>query len=119
MAHLNKISLTGTIHKEPEMRESICKITLINKIGWGDKEQTNWFRCIAFGKKAEFISKYLHDRSPIWLTGQVQLKKYNDKYYTEVVIDDIGFNGKVEGTTESKGNQKPPAFDDCQDDFNL
>lgn len=64
------------------------------------KEATSDFpNCIAFGKTAEMVEKYLGKGRLIGVTGRLQTGSYTDKdgkkvYTTDVVIDHIEFLDK-------------------------
>jgi single-strand DNA-binding protein len=83
------------------------------------KDKTEWHKCIAWDKQAEFISKYFKKGSYILLTGRLQTRSYEDKdgktiYTTEIIAENAEFGGK--GTQESKQDEKQdystPPIDD-------
>lgn len=71
--------------------------------------------CVAFGKSAEFVEKYVHQGTKIVLTGRIQTGSYTNKdnikvYTTEVIAEDIEFaesKAAAEGSSGAGGHQKP------------
>lgn len=71
--------------------------------------------CVAFGKSAEFVEKYVHQGTKIVLTGRIQTGSYTNKdnikvYTTEVIAEDIEFaesKAAAEGSEGTGGHQKP------------
>ena len=71
--------------------------------------------CVAFGKSAEFVEKYVHQGTKIVLTGRIQTGSYTNKdnikvYTTEVIAEDIEFaesKATAEGSGGAGGHQKP------------
>lgn len=71
--------------------------------------------CVAFGKSAEFVEKYVHQGTKIVLTGRIQTGSYTNKdnikvYTTEVIAEDIEFaesKAAAEGSGGAGGHQKP------------
>ena len=72
------------------------------------KDKTEWHKCIAWEKTAEFISKYFKKGSYILATGHLQTRHYEDKdgkttYITEIVVENAEFGGsKKEETTQQE-----------------
>ncbi len=95
MAHFNKIILEGIVHEDPVDNNGVVKFTLINEDGYGDKKKTNWFKVVCFRKTAEFVAKYVKNRSSILLDGSVQIREYEGKYYTEVIANSVKFIGSM------------------------
>jgi single-strand DNA-binding protein len=109
MFSLNKVCLLGNVGKEPEIRRTqdgkpIANIRLATSEKWRDKqsgeqkEKTEWHSVVVFGGVAEVIEKYVSKGNKLYIEGQLQTRKWqdkdgNDRYSTEVVVN--GFGGKV------------------------
>lgn len=55
------------------------------------REKSEWHRIAVFGKTAEFAANYLHKGSQVYIGGQLQTRKWQDKdgqgrYTTEIVV---------------------------------
>lgn len=56
----------------------------------------DFINCVAFGKSAEFVSKYLHKGTKIIASGHIQTGSYTNRdgqkvYTTDVIIDQMEF----------------------------
>ena len=112
---MNKVILMGRLTRDPEVRYSsgersmaIARYTLaVDRIG-KDKGADSP-RCIAFGKTAEVIEKYIRKGSQIGITGHLQTGSYEKDgrkvYTTDVLADRIEFiDFKDKG---SKAEERP------------
>ena len=109
---MNKVILIGRSTRDVDVRYSqggdnmaIARISLaVDKKFKRDGEQTaDFINCIAFGKTAEVIEKYVVKGTKIAVVGHIQTGSYTNKdgqkvYTTDVVIDELEF-------CESKSNQ--------------
>lgn len=115
---MNKTNLIGRFTKDPEVRYStsgtaVTRFTLaVNRkyTKEGEERQADFISCVAFGKTAEFISKYFNKGKQVGLCGRIQTGSYEKDgqriYTTDVVVEDVYFcgskgdaggNGSVEG----------------------
>jgi len=106
---VNKVILIGNLGKDPEVRtmqngNKVANISIATSESWRDKasgerkEKTEWHRVVIFGKLADIAEKYLKKGSKVYVSGQLQTRKWQDKdgqdkYSTEVVLQ--GFNGEL------------------------
>lgn len=107
---MNRVELTGRTTKDPEIRYAqgtnpmcIAKFRLaVDRRFKKDGEPTaDFINCVAFGKSAEFIEKYVVKGIKIGVCGHIQTGSYKDKdgktvYTTEVVADEVEFEEKKE-----------------------
>ena len=77
-----------------------------------DREHTDFFILVAFGKTAEFAQKYLTKGTKIVASGRLQNDNYQDKdgkmvYQSKIYVEEVEF-------AESKGSkpQEQPKADD-------
>ena len=114
---LNKVMLIGRLGQDPEIRNtqdgrSLCTFSLATSENWNDrntgerKEKTEWHRIVAFNEGlVKIIEQYVKKGSNVFLEGQLQTRKWEDKegiekYTTEVVLQ--GFNSTFK-MLDSKG----------------
>jgi single-strand DNA-binding protein len=100
---VNKVILVGNLGRDPEVRRTangdpIINLSVATSESWKDKmsgerkERTEWHRVVIFNENlAKVAEQYLHKGSKVYLEGQLQTRKYNDKdgvekYSTEVVL---------------------------------
>ena len=102
---MNSVVLTGRLGKDPEIRIS-QNITKVARFSLAvarrfKKDETDWINCVAFGKTAEFIEKYVKKGTKLCVAGCIQTGSYEkngQKYYTtDILVDNCEF-------CESKGN---------------
>jgi single-strand DNA-binding protein len=103
MAGVNKVILVGNLGKDPEIRrmtsgEPMATFSVATSESWRDKasgerkEKTEWHRVVIFNENlAKIAEQYLRKGSKVYLEGQLQTRKYNDKdgvekFSTEVVL---------------------------------
>jgi single-strand DNA-binding protein len=121
MASLNKVSLIGTLGKDPEVRYmqnggAVATLSVATSENWTDKqsgekrEKTEWHRVVIFGKLAEIAEKYLKKGSSVYLEGKLQTRKWQDqswqeRYSTEVVLDMGGQMQMLGGRAQGGGHE--------------
>jgi len=108
MSGLNKVMIIGRLGRDPEIKYAqsgmaICSLNVATSETWKDKntgekqEKTEWHRCVAFGKVAEILEKYLSKGSQVYLEGKLQTRQYEKDgqthYATEIVVQNFTFLG--------------------------
>ena len=92
---MNKVVLMGRLTKDPEERTNgdttVARFTLAVDRKF-KKDESDFISCVAFGKTAEFISKYFSKGNRIGISGRIQTGNYTNKegqkiYTTDVVAD--------------------------------
>ena len=105
MPALNKVQLIGYLGKDPESRTtpSGTKVSQFSlavtrrwKTGNENKEATDWFTVVAWGRLGEIGQQYLKKGSLVYIEGRLQTDKYEDKggetkYFTKVVASTLQF----------------------------
>ena len=103
---VNKVILAGNVGKDPEIRttqsgERVVNLTLATGESWTDKatgerkEKTEWHRVVIFSEGlCKIVEQYLKKGSKVYIEGQLQTRKYNDKdgvekYSTEIVLQNF------------------------------
>lgn len=88
---------------------AIARYTLAvdRKIKKENENNADFIPCIAFGKSAEFVEKYLKKGTKMAVVGRIQTGSYTNKdgvkvYTTEVVIEEQEF---AESKNASSGGQ--------------
>jgi single-strand DNA-binding protein len=118
--------LTGRLGKDVELRvtpngRSVATFSVASSrnVREGDawKEQTEWFRVVAWEKLAETCSNYLHKGSHVFIEGRLQTREYTDKdgikkYSTEVIATDMTMLDS-KGQSSGAGNDIEDAWDNA------
>jgi len=106
---VNKVILVGNLGKDPEIRRTqdgrpIANLSVATSESWRDKatgerkEKTEWHRVVIFNEGlCRVAEQYLKKGSKVYLEGQLQTRKWqdkdgNDKYSTEVVLQNFNSN---------------------------
>ena len=128
---VNKVTLLGNLGQDPEMRylpdgHAVCNLTLATSESWRDKntgqpqERTEWHRVVMFRRLAEIAGEYLRKGAKVYLEGKLQTRKWqdkdgNDRYTTEIVVDEMqmlgGRDGGGQQSAPSTGGRGAPADD--------
>jgi single-strand DNA-binding protein len=107
---VNKVILVGNLGRDPEVRRTqdgrpIVNLSIATSESWRDKntgerkEKTEWHRVVIFSEGlAKVAEQYLKKGAKVYLEGQLQTRKYQDKdgvekYSTEIVLQ--GFNSTL------------------------
>lgn len=146
---VNKVIILGRLGQDPDLRAtrsgtSVATLNVAtNELGPKDQngqrqEQTEWHRCVIWGKTAEIAAHYLGKGSLVYLEGKLRTRKWQDqngidRYSTEVVCHEmqmVGGNGQTQGNPwngpASQTDQQPAQssaapragdFDDFDDDI--
>lgn len=102
---MNKVILMGRLTRNPEIRYSqndssmaIARFTLaVDRRFKRDNEATaDFIGCVAFGRQAEFMSKYTRQGTKLCLEGRIQTGSYTKQdgtkvYTTDVVVENVEF----------------------------
>lgn len=117
---MNLVILTGRLTKDPELksseRTSVCHFGVaVNRQFKRDGDpDADFINCTAFGKNAEFISKYFRKGSKIdlqgsWRTGSYEGK--NGKVYTNEVFVDRAEFGESKSASSNNASSTQPGTD--------
>ncbi len=100
---VNKVILVGNLGRDPETRrlnsgEPVVNLSIATSENWKDKttgerrEKTEWHKVVIFNENlARVAEQYLKKGSKVYIEGQLQTRKYQDKdgqekYTTEIVL---------------------------------
>jgi single-strand DNA-binding protein len=107
---MNKVSLIGRLTKDVEVRYTQTTNTMVanftlavkRRMAKEGEQQADFINCIAWGKTAEFVSKYFKKGNQLGACGRIQTRTWEDNgqkhYATEVIVEEIYF-------TESKKDE--------------
>lgn len=121
---VNKVILMGRLGQDPECKflpngDAVTNFSLATSEAWKDKtsgqqqERSEWHRCVAWRKVGEIIGEYCRKGDMLYLEGHLQTRKWQDqqgqdRYQTEIVVDDIQLiGGKKEGGQPAQKKQAP------------
>jgi single-strand DNA-binding protein len=108
---MNKVIIMGRLTKEVETRYTQSNTAVVKfsvavdrRVKQGEEKKADFINCVAFGKTAEFISKYFSKGSSIAVIGRIQTGSYDNNegkkvYTTDIMVEEVSFAGgkKAEG----------------------
>jgi len=123
--------MSGSVGRDPEVRrmpsgDAIVNLRLATTESWRDKasgerkEKTEWHSVVIFNENlAKVAEQYLKKGAKVYIEGQLQTRKYNDKdgvekYSTEIVLQRYRgeltmLEGRGQSSGSSAGNDDGPA----------
>lgn len=130
---INKVTLIGNLGADPEIRRTtdgrpVANLRIATSESWKDKstgekrEKTEWHRVVCFNDGlCKVIEQYTKKGSKVYIEGQLQTRKWQDKdgvekYSTEVVMQ--GFNSTLvlldsrNGSSPAQAQTQPQELDD-------
>lgn len=99
MSNLNRWEGIGRLGQEMEVRympngNAVANFSIAVDDSYKDKqtgqkvEQTEWVRCVAFGKSAEFLGEWLRKGARLYASGKLKTREYEKdgikRYVTEI-----------------------------------
>lgn len=120
---MNKFILHGRLVRDPELtkgqdaNKDRTNFTVAVDRRYGD--ETDFFDCVIFGKRAGVVATYFNKGSEILLTGEGQIRSYEDRNGVKrkafsVVVSDFEFCGSRK---DSKAGSVPDPAEPATDGF--
>lgn len=124
---MNKVIISGRLCADPDIRYSqgeeatcIARYRLAVDRPF-NRDETDFINCVAFGKRGEFVEKYLAKGTKIMVSGRIQTGSYTNRdgqkvYTTDVVVDEHEFcesksdQAMVQNTQEAPAGPAPNGF---------
>jgi single-strand DNA-binding protein len=110
---VNKAIIVGNLGQDPEVRytasgTAVTNVSVATTDSWKDrqsgeqKERTEWHRVVFFSRLAEIAAEYLKKGSQVYIEGQIQTEKWqdkdgNDRWTTKIVARDMKMLGSRGG----------------------
>ena len=111
---LNRVCIQGRFTKDPELKtldggNKVVAFTLAverNRTNKDGNKDTDFIDCVAWGKTAEFICKYMAKGSAATVDGELRVREWKDKNdnnrrTVEVLVGDIFFADSKRKETSS------------------
>ena len=104
---MNKAFIIGRLTKDPENKDANgTQVTKFTVAVDRRKEGADFISCVAFGKTAEFVSKYFQRGSKIVIEGRIQTGSYEKEgvkhYTTEIVAEAVEFGESKKSKEEQQ-----------------
>lgn len=132
---MNKVILVGRLTRDPDVRYTgegnsmaVARYTLaVDRRFKREGEPTaDFINCVAFGKSAEFVDKYLHKGTKMVVSGRLQTGSFTNKdgqkvYTTDVIIEEQEFaeskSASAGSATSAPNGQKDTSFINVPNDL--
>lgn len=110
---MNKAVITGRLTKDIVLSDKgVAKFTVASQRNFKNadgKYEADFINCTAFGKNAEFISKYFSKGSQICVEGRINTGSYTNKdgnkvFTTDVAVDRAEFIGSAKADAAQGGD---------------
>lgn len=123
---MNKMQITGNLVRDVETKQTksgstMAIFTVAVNIGYGERQTTEYTRCMLIGKRAESgLINYLKKGQPVAVAGSFEVERYTKKDGTQgasltVMIDDVDLMGKRDAAAEVPAPAAP--VDELADDI--
>lgn len=113
---MNKAILMGRLTRDPELRytsntnTAVCNYTLAIDRKFarqGEEKQTDFIPIVAWGKTAEFCSRYFQKGQQVAVVGRIQVRNWDDAegkrhYMTEVIAEEVFFADSKRDSSTSR-----------------
>ncbi len=109
---MNNFTVVGNVGGDPETRSfesgsKLVEFSVAENRKFKGETLTNWFRCKAWGQKAELIQKYVSKGDKVAINGRIEIRKDEQgRYWTDVIVNQIEFLGR-RAVAEEGGSQSP------------
>ena len=117
---MNKVFLVGRLTRDPELRYSAsnlatmrCAIAVDRQyVRDGEERGADFINIVAFGNRAETMSKYLTKGSQIAVDGRIQTGSYDGQdgkkvYTTDVIVENFQFLDSKGSRNIETGDSEP------------
>ena len=118
---LNQITLHGYLGRDTELSEvngqngTFSKVTFTLAVSRDYGDETDWFYCVMYGKRANVLDKYFSKGSEIIVRGRMEsYKPKTDESRTNwnVRVEDFNFVGKKSSTETAPQGFTEVDYDD-------
>jgi single-strand DNA-binding protein len=125
---MNKVELFGRMTADAELRSvgengtKVANFTLaVDR--FGKKDETDFIRCVAWGKTAELVSTYVKKGRQLVVVGELRTGSYKiekdgvefTQYTSEVNTNEVHFVNDGKGKTTQADNSEAPVANSSTD----
>lgn len=76
----SQTTIIGNLGRDPELKTSAGGMTIAKfSVAVTLRDETHWYRCVAFGKTADFVGTYLTKGRCVAVGGQMRSDNWEDK----------------------------------------
>lgn len=116
MPNLNSTHLIGHLAGDPTGRDAgnsyVCNFRIAVKDGYGEKAQTDWISCVAWGNKARLLVEQGGKGDIVELCGKIKTRSYEKNDGTKVYVTEV----RADALSITKSKKEKPVDDDFVDE---
>ena len=123
---MNIHMIHGRLVRDPEFTtgseptKDRCKFTVAADRKYGD--ESDFFDCTIFGKRAQVVDKYFVKGSEIVLSGEGQIRSYEDKNGVKrkaysIIVSGFDFCGSKKDAPIQSSSEPTPSFEEIDEDI--
>ena len=108
-----KIFATGNIGKDAELKEinedfSVIEFSIASNKKVKGEDVTTWLNCKKFNSPK--LTPYLIKGTKVALSGELEIREHEGKYYTSMIVYELEFMSKPQNTVQATTptNEQPP-----------
>ena len=114
---MNNVILMGRLTRDPDMKDTtsnnrmaVFTLAVDRRRNQNGEKEADFIRCVAYGKTAETIERYVGKGRQIVVRGRIQTGNYTNKkgdtvYTTDVIVEHLEFADSRSGTAQQSGQQ--------------
>ena len=123
---MNNFNAIGRVGKDAVTRQAgnsqVTGFSLAVDSGFGDKKQTLWLDCSAWGDRFAKVGEYITKGSQLGVTGELGTREHDGKTYLTLRVADVTLVGGKRDDGERRPQQRQerqiaPADDFSDDDI--
>lgn len=130
---MNNVCLIGRLTADPEIRYTQIENIMVAQFSLavnrayakqGEERKADFITIVAWGKTAEFCSKYFRKGQQVGVTGRIETGSYDDKdgkkvYTTKVIAEHVDFadSNKNENSNNNPFDTSTPQSPITDDDL--
>ena len=123
---MNRVILMGRLTRDPDIRYTtgsqtmcIARFTLAvdRRVKKEDEQSADFIQCIAFGKTAEFVEKYIKKGTKVCIEGRWQTGSYTNKEGTKIYTNDCIVEQMEFAESKKADSEQPAPTADIGDGF--
>lgn len=130
---MNNVCLIGRLTADPEIRYTQIENIMVAQFNLavnrayakqGEERKADFITIVAWGKTAEFCSKYFRKGQQVGVTGRIETGSYDDKdgkkvYTTKVIAEHVDFadSNKNENSNNNPFDTSTPQSPITDDDL--
>lgn len=105
--NINRVNLSGNLTRDPEVRSTQSGMNILNfGIAVNDRRRNNqtgewedyanFFDCVLFGNRAEWLARDLHKGKKVYLEGRLRYSTWERdgqrRSKVEIIVDDVDYD---------------------------